>query len=46
MSSIQQVWPIPLIKDNEQFCLPLIVQKNNMAVYAHALLSGDSVEGD
>jgi len=48
--STPQVWSIPLIKDNEKAAaaetIPMIVQKNNLAIYAHILLSGDQVEGE
>lgn len=48
MSEIQQVWPIPLIKEEDAALppVPLIVQKNNAAIYAFALLGGDSIEGE
>lgn len=44
-------WPIPLIllddeKQDEKQMAPSIVKKNNLAVYAAVLLSGDSVEGE
>ena len=44
-------WPIPLIplnkeKQDENQMAPSIVKKNNMAVYAVVLLSGDNVEGE
>lgn len=45
-------WPVPLIpddknnKDYEKQTLQEIVKKNNMAVYAVVLLSGDDIEGE
>jgi hypothetical protein len=45
-------WPIPLIpldneeKQDEKQMAPSIVKKNNLAVYAAVLLSGDNVEGE
>lgn len=45
-------WPIPLIpldnnkEQDEKQMAPSIVKKNNLAVYAAVLLSGDSVEGE
>lgn len=49
MSDTQStVWSIPLIKDavTEAEKVPAIVQKNNMAIYAYVLLSGDDIEGE
>lgn len=41
-------WPIPLIPEegSEKSLAPAIVQRQNMAIHACALLCGDIVEGE